>query len=73
MSDGNFKHIYYNDWEIGASYERKVKKDIVYLGTLVSKELIGRPYDEDIKLKFDNDGKIIEHVMDFDRSYRKSQ
>ncbi len=73
MSCGNFKHIYYNDWEIGASYEIKVTEDIVYLDKLFSKELIGRPYAEDIKLTFDNDWKIIEHIMDFDRSYRKSQ
>jgi hypothetical protein len=71
MIANKFTHIYFNDWEVGAMYERNVKGSIVQLGTLVSKELVGRPYDQDIKLTFNNNGSETIHIMEFDQSYRK--
>ena len=67
----NFGHIYYDNWIIGKSYQKKLKNgNIIDLGILVSKKLDGRPYDPDMFLTFTNNGIIYEHIVDFDNSYR---
>ena len=67
-----FEHIYFDDWQLGANYERKVKNGVVSLGKLVKKELCGRSYDPDISLTFEsNDGATYQHTMEFDSSYRR--
>ncbi len=71
MSATKFTHIYFDDWQIGTMYERNVNGSIVQLGILVSKELVGRPYDQDIKLTFNINGSETIHIMEFDKSYRK--
>ncbi len=65
-------HIYYEDWKIGYEYERfnKDKGKIEYLGIAIVKEVSGRPYDQDIVITFDRDGKTYKHTMAFDYSYR---
>lgn len=72
--NGGFGHIYFDDWKIGASYERYLKKEkqVIDLGKAVAKELYGAPQDPDIKITFQRaDGTIYKHVMEFDYSYRK--
>ena len=66
-----FEHIYYDNWHINATYERKVNNDLIMLGRLVSKSLCGRVYDQDIVLTFErDDGTTYQHIMVFDSSYR---
>jgi hypothetical protein len=66
-----FNHIYYDDWQIGATYERRVKDGVISLGRLVSKGLTGRTYDPDIILTFERaDGTRYQHLVEFDSSYR---
>jgi len=70
-SENKFGHIYYDDWQIGATYERKTKDGVIYLGKLIKKELTGRTYDPDISLYFESpNGTQYNHIMDFDHSYR---
>lgn len=67
-----FSHIYYDKWQIDATYERKVNCEVIILGRLVSKSLCGRAYDKDILLNFErDDGTTYQHVMEFDSSYRR--
>jgi hypothetical protein len=67
-----FEHIYYDNWQINATYERKVNNVVIMLGRLVSKNLRGRVYDQDIFLTFErDDGTTYQHVMEFDASYRR--
>ena len=68
--DGGFGHIYYEDWKIGYEYERFFNGKIEYLGIAIFKEVSGRPYDQDIVITFDRDGKTYTHIMAFDYSYR---
>ena len=70
-SEPNFGHIYYADWQYGATYERKTKNGIINLGKLVDKELTGRTYDQDIVLTFEStNGTKYTYTMVFDNSYR---
>lgn len=71
-TEAKFQHIYYDDWQIGATYERKTKDGVVPLGQLIEKSLCGSPRDPDIKLTFQRaDGTQYQHVMEFDSSYRR--
>ena len=70
MSDG-FGHIYFDKWEIGNTCLRKVNGNILNLGIIVAKETVGRPYDQDIQLTLEKDGKQYIHIMEFDRSYKQ--
>ena len=66
-----FEHIYYDNWQLGAIYERKVKSNVIMLGRLVNKSLTGRTYDPDIILTFERvDGTQYQHLVVFDSSYR---
>ena len=66
-----FQHIYYDDWKIGSTYERKHGKNVIYLGKLLKKQIRGRTYDPDIFLIFERaDGTSFEHMVEFDHSYR---
>jgi hypothetical protein len=66
-----FGHIYFDKWQIDATYERRVKDRVIPLGRLVKKELCGRPYDPDILLTFESsNGTKYTHMMEFDSSYR---
>lgn len=70
-SPPEFGHIYFDDWQVGKNYERKVKGVVMQLGRLVSKRLTGRTYDPDIVLTFEHqDGTQYEHMIEFDSSYR---
>lgn len=69
-NDNGFRHIYYDDWTIGYEYERRIKDNIEYLGIVISKELVGRPYDQDISITFDIYGNKYTHIVAFDHSYR---
>ena len=70
MSDG-FGHIYFDDWQLGATCYRKLNGEIKNLGVVVSKELVGRVYDPDIKITFAQpEGRVYEHIIDFDSSYK---
>ena len=69
-SDNGFSHIYYDDWKIGYEYERRIRDNIEYLGIVISKELVGRPYDQDISITFDIYGNKYTHIVAFDHSYR---
>ena len=68
--DGEFGHIYYEDWKIGYEYERFFNGKIEYLGIAIFKQVAGRPYDQDIVITFDRDGETYKHIMAFDYSYR---
>ena len=68
--DNGFGHIYYDDWKIGYEYERLIKGKIEYLGIVISKEVIGRQFDQDINITFYNHGNQYGHIMAFDHSYR---
>jgi hypothetical protein len=68
--DDGFGNIYYDDWEIGFEYERRINGKIEYLGKVVSKEAIGPPYDQDIAITFEKNGEKYTHIMAFDHSYR---
>jgi len=72
--ESNFGHIYWNDWQIGSTYERLVNNKIIKLGCLIKKELWGRQYDPDMKLTFQlENGNQYIHIVSFDYSYRKAQ
>lgn len=67
-----FGHIYFDEWKIGESYCRKLADgSIIELGTVQSKQLIGRSYDPDIEITFQlPDGTTYKHVVEFDSSYK---
>lgn len=68
--DNGFGHIYYDDWIIGNEYERRINGKVEYLGKVISKEAIGRLYDQDIAITFENNGEKYTHIMAFNHSYR---
>jgi len=71
MSNDGFGHIYFDHWQIGATCYRKLKGEIKNLGVVVSKELVGRDYDFDIKITFSQpERRVYEHIIDFDSSYK---
>ena len=71
VPDPGFGHIYFDKWQIDATYDRRVEGRVIPLGRLVKKELCGRPYDQDILLTFERaNGTKYKHTMEFDRSYR---
>ena len=68
--DNGFGHIKYDDWKIGFEYEKPIKGKVEYLDEVISKELEGRPYDQDILITFSKNGKQYKHIIEFDYSYR---
>lgn len=67
----SFEHIYFDDYQIGTSYEFKDCAIIVDLGILVSKELVGRPCDRDMELTYQKpDGTTYTHIAVFGKHYR---
>lgn len=68
--NNSFGHIYYDEWIIGYEYERRIRDNIEYLGIVIVKELVGRPYDQDILITFDIYGNKYTHIIAFDHSYR---
>jgi len=72
QSKSGFAHIYYDDWQIGANYERMVKGKVIPLGRLIDKKYCGRVYDSDMVMTFERaDGTQWEHMIEFDSSYRR--
>ena len=66
-----FEYICYDNWQIGAIYEKKTKDGIITLGRLVNKGLIGKFYDPVIVLTFERaDGKQYQHLVLFNSNYR---
>lgn len=69
-----FHYINYDEYKVGASYEYKDNHTgiVVDLGVLVSKKLVGRPYDQDIILTFKKPvGTTYEYEVNDNATYRE--
>jgi hypothetical protein len=66
-----FGHIYFNDWKIDSKCQRKVGNEIIEMGVVKEKDRSSRPYDRDIDITFEKEGKRYVHTIEFGEIYRQ--
>ena len=69
--DEPFKFINYENWKVGMNVQCKKNGNVIEMGTLMKKSLIGSHRDPDMVLTFSQNGVNTVHMVDFTATYRQ--